>query len=93
MNFERYFLGIDWPFGGITFGFEYPITVLLLQKVSSSNEFPYSCSPLRPKGTKRMAHIVKPWLCSDTSQTNSESQPRPQKVNLGPRLKHNTEFV
>ncbi|GFT03090.1 hypothetical protein TNCV_1361591 [Trichonephila clavipes] len=43
MNFEGYFLGIDWPFGGITLGFEYPTAVLLLHKVSSPNEFPESC--------------------------------------------------
>ncbi|GFU07563.1 uncharacterized protein TNCV_2225391 [Trichonephila clavipes] len=39
MNFEGYFLGTDWAFGGITLGFEYPIAVLLLHKVSSQMNF------------------------------------------------------
>ncbi|GFX09363.1 uncharacterized protein TNCV_1887761 [Trichonephila clavipes] len=46
MNFEGYFLRIDWPFGGITLRVEHPKGVLLLQQVSTPNQFPLSCHPL-----------------------------------------------
>ncbi|GFT23039.1 transposable element Tcb1 transposase [Trichonephila clavipes] len=57
MNFEGYFLGISGQFGGIRLGFEYPIAVLLLHKVSSPNGFPLNF--LRPPLVNFVAAVAE----------------------------------